>query len=75
MEIWRPSIDWRKEMRTLEAKAREEKVSPACATTGATLQNMSALASPPSESCSSIVSLEFLPRPRTIDTLHFLSHK
>jgi hypothetical protein len=46
--------------RTLDAKLRLEKVSPACRAAGATLQNMSALASPPSESCSSIVSLEFL---------------
>ena len=47
-------------IRTLDAKLRLEKVSPACSATGAMLQNMSALASPPSESCSSIVSLEFL---------------
>jgi len=45
---------------TLEAKARLEKVSAACTATGATLQNMSAFESPPSESCSNIVSFEFL---------------
>ena len=47
---------------TLEAKARLEKVSAAWMATGATLQNMSAFESPPSESCSSIVSFEFLHR-------------
>ena len=45
---------------TLEAKAREESVSAACAGEGARLAIMRALALPPSESCSSIVSLEFL---------------
>ena len=45
---------------TLEAKAREERVSVACAGEGARLAIISALALPPSESCSSIVSFEFL---------------
>ena len=50
---------------TLEAKARLEKVSAAWTATGATLQNMSAFESPPSESCSSIVSFEFLQQAAT----------
>ncbi len=45
---------------TLEAKAREERVSDAWAGEGARLATISAFALPPSESCSSIVSLEFL---------------
>ncbi len=45
---------------TFEAKAREERVSVACSGEGARLAIMSALALPPNESCSSIVSLEFL---------------
>ena len=45
---------------TFEAKAKEESVSAACAGEGARLAIMSALALPPSESCSSMVSLEFL---------------
>ncbi len=45
---------------TLEAKAKEDRVSVACAGEGARLAIMSALALPPSESCRSIVSLEFL---------------
>ena len=45
---------------TFEAKAREERVSVACTGDGARLAIISALALPPNESCSSIVSLEFL---------------
>ena len=45
---------------TLDAKTREERVSGACAGEGDRLAIISALASPPSESCSSMVSLEFL---------------
>ena len=47
---------------TFEANAREDSVSMACAGLGARLAIISALALPPSESCSSIVSLEFLQR-------------
>ena len=45
---------------TFEANAREDSVSVACAGLGARLAIISALAFPPNESCSSIVSLEFL---------------
>ena len=47
---------------TFEAKARDDSVSVACAGEGARLAIMRALALPPRESCSSIVSLEFLQR-------------
>ena len=47
---------------TFEANAREDSVSVACAGLGARLAIISALAFPPKESCSSIVSLEFLQR-------------
>lgn len=48
-------------MITFDAKTREERVSGACAGEGDRLAIISALASPPSESCSSMVNLEFLP--------------